>query len=76
MAKVNLNEQAFLASPSITVQILGQPVEAKPRKFATGSLGYYASGKVTHIVDGQAVKLQVGANVTICGTKPGEKDGE
>lgn len=71
--KPELNEAAFLAGPSIVLDILGQPVEAKPRKFKTGSLGYYASGKVTHLVDGSPVKLQVGANITICGSKP---DGE
>lgn len=71
----NLDKAAFLASPPLVLNILGQPVEAKPREFSTGSLGYYASGKVSTIIDGKAVKLQVSSNITVCGTKPGT-DGE
>lgn len=71
--KCNLDRAKFLASKSIIVNIAGQGVEAKPREFSTGSLGYYASGKVLCEVDGQVVTLQVSANLPICGTKP---DGE
>jgi hypothetical protein len=67
-----IDEAKFLASPSIVLNVLGQPVEAKPRKFKTGSLGYYASGKVTTTIDGVVVKLQVGSNITVCGSKPEE----
>jgi len=68
--KVTLDRAQFLASKPIVLNICGQPVEAKPREFSTGSLGYYASAKVTTVIDGQVCKLQVSANLPICGTKP------
>jgi len=68
--KVTLDKALFLASKPIILTICGQPCEAKPREFSTGSLGYYANGKIVTEVNGQVVKLQVSANLTICGTKP------
>lgn len=68
--KPNLNAAAFLASKSIILNVGGQGIEAKPRQFSTGSLGYYASGKVLCEVEGQVVTLQVSCNLPICGTKP------
>lgn len=71
--KCNLDRAKFLSGPSIRLSVGGVQVEAKPREFSTGSLGYYASGKVPCEVDGQIVQIQVSANLPICGTKP---DGE
>jgi hypothetical protein len=72
MKKPNLDRAAFLASKSIILNVAGQGIEAKPREFSTGSLGYYASGKVLCDVGGEVVTLQVSCNLPICGTKPAE----
>ena len=54
----------------LAVHINGMPLEAKPRKFKTGSVGYYVSGKVSiTLPDGTIGKLQVGGNITVCGSK-------
>ena len=50
---------------SIQVGTTGQSVIATPRQFASGSVGYYASGKV--LVDGH--KVSVGGNLVVVGSK-------
>lgn len=39
---------------------------AEPREFSTGSLGFYAQGKV---LDKDGHKYQVGINITLVGSK-------
>lgn len=72
MNRPKIVEAAFLASDPISVNIAGTLLAAKPRKFSTGSLGYFCSGKVLAKVGDEMVTLQVSANLPICGTKPGE----
>jgi len=68
--KLDLDRAAFLNSGSIILTIEGQAVEAKPREFSTGSLGYYASGKVLKkLDDGTVAPMQVSANIVLHGTK-------
>ena len=51
------------------MQVEGVPLTAEPKEFSTGSFGWYLSGKATVMVDGKPVQVQVGANLTIIGSK-------
>jgi hypothetical protein len=51
------------------VEIAGQTMTAEPKAFATGSFGWYLSGKVSITVDGKPVSVQVGANLIVVGSK-------
>ena len=53
----------------ITVSLNGQPVLLEVKEFSTGSLGYYANGKVTLDVGGTLVKFQVGFQLTAIGSQ-------
>ena len=53
----------------VTVTVAGVPLIAEAKEFSTGSLGWYCGGKLTVTVDGQQVKVQVGLNLTIVGSK-------
>ena len=46
--------------------VLGN-IEANPKKFSSGSTGFYANGKVT-LDDGS--KYQLGCQITLIGSKP------
>jgi len=43
--------------------------KASPRTFSTQSLGYNVNDKLTTVVDGKVVTLQVGMNLTVVGSK-------
>lgn len=51
---------------AVSLVVEGQTIVATLRTFASGSIGYYANGKI--VVGGK--KIQVGANLIIVGTKP------
>ncbi len=53
----------------VTVTVNGTPLIADAKEFSTGSLGWYCGGKLTLTVDGQQMKVQVGLNLTIVGSK-------
>jgi hypothetical protein len=53
----------------VTVTIDGQTMTATVKEFSTGSLGWYVNGKITLDVNGVAVPVQVGLNLTIVGSK-------
>ena len=53
----------------VTITINGVPLSASVKEFATGSLGWYLNGKTTIEVDGVAVPVQIGMNMTIVGSK-------
>jgi hypothetical protein len=42
---------------------------ADPHEFSTGSFGWMVSRKLTVFVDGVPVTVQIGCNLTICGSK-------
>jgi hypothetical protein len=54
---------------SLPIVINGVPLIAEVKEFSTGSLGWYCGGKLTITVDGKPVKVQVGLNLTIVGSK-------
>lgn len=58
------------AEPSLVVDIAGTKLLAERREFSTGSVGYNLTGKLTVMVDGKPVTLQLTANMTAIGSKP------
>ena len=65
-----LTREEFKAkAKSVSVQDEGVPLSAEPKEFSTGSFGWYLSGKATVVVDGKPGQVQVGANLTIIGSK-------
>jgi hypothetical protein len=59
---------------AIEVLIDGNKMVGAPREFSTGSLGWNISSKMTMMIDGAAVTVQVGLNLTIVGSKELPKD--
>jgi len=60
----------FLAKAEpLKVSINGQEMLAEVKAFSTGSFGWYLNGKTTVMVDGKAVSIQIGMNLTIVGSK-------
>jgi hypothetical protein len=58
----------------VEVIIDGNKLVGAAREFSTGSLGWNISSKMTLQVDGTAVTVQVGLNLTIVGSKDLPKD--
>lgn len=61
-------EFAQLAQP-IEVIIAGKAMEAQPKEFSTGSLGWHINEKLNIPVGDRRVTVQVGINLTIVGSK-------
>ncbi len=59
---------------AISIKINEVPLQAEPREFSTGSLGWYLNGKMTIDVGGKMVSVQIGMNLTIVGSKELPKD--
>ncbi len=77
MAKTNcpISRQEFRDNAkAIKVTIGDSTVLADAREFSTGSLGWYANGKITVEINGKPVSVQVGLNLTIVGSKELPKD--
>lgn len=70
-----LSQAQFLekAEP-LKVGIHGQEMLAEVKSFSTGSFGWYLNGKTTVMVDGKAVSVQIGMNLTIVGSKDAPRD--
>ena len=65
-----ISRQDFLAGAKpVTITINGQPLVAAPKEFSTGSLGWFLGDKVTVMVGDVPVKVQLGINLTIVGSK-------
>jgi hypothetical protein len=56
-------------SRPLSVTVDGQALDAAPRAFSTGSMGYMGNGKVTVTINGVPVKCQVSILVTVIGSK-------
>jgi hypothetical protein len=65
-----ISKSAFMekATP-VEVQVAGTTITATPKDFTTGSFGWYLNGKVTINVDDKPLTVQVGANLTVVGSK-------
>lgn len=53
----------------LVVTVAGSQLTAAVKEFATGSLGWYAGDKVTVVIDGVPVRVQVGINLTVVNSK-------
>jgi hypothetical protein len=58
---------------AVKVVIGNQEMVAEKREFSTGSFGWYFNGKTTITVDGKALSVQVGLNLTVVGSKEAER---
>lgn len=57
------------AAQGLEIVIDGSKVLAEVKEFSTGSLGWYANGKVAVKCGGKTVYVQVGLNLTIPNSK-------
>ncbi len=70
-----LSQSQFLAKAEpLKVSINNQDMLAEVKAFSTGSFGWYLNGKTTATVDGKAVSIQIGMNLTIVGSKEAPRD--
>jgi hypothetical protein len=69
-----ITREQFRHAKPITVVINDQRLDAEPKEFSTGSLGWYLNAKVTVEVDGVRVPVQVGMNLTVVGSKELPRD--
>jgi hypothetical protein len=53
----------------VTLSVGGQTVLAPQKEFSTGSLGWYASGKLVLSVAGKPVTVQLSVSLTLVGSK-------
>jgi hypothetical protein len=58
---------------SVKITLGNAELIADKREFSTGSFGWYHSGKVTILVDGKPLSVQVGLNLTVVGSKEAER---
>ncbi|MEJ7596900.1 MAG: hypothetical protein WKG01_03225 [Kofleriaceae bacterium] len=57
----------------LKITINGQDMLAEVKSFSTGSFGWYLNGKTVISIDGKAVSVQIGMNMTIVGSKEAER---
>ncbi|HEX5050786.1 MAG TPA: hypothetical protein VFZ65_03340 [Planctomycetota bacterium] len=70
-----LSQAQFLAKAEpLRVSINGQEMLAEVKAFSTGSFGWYLNGKTVIAVDGKAVSVQIGMNLTIVGSKDAPRE--
>jgi hypothetical protein len=53
----------------LRVTINNQEMLAEVKQFSTGSFGWYMNGKTVVTVDGKAISVQIGMNLTVVGSK-------
>jgi len=58
----------------LKITINGQEMLAEVKAFSTGSFGWYLNGKTVIMVDGKAVSVQIGMNLTVVGSKEAARD--
>jgi hypothetical protein len=69
-----LSQSQFMAKAEpVKVIVNGQELLADVKTFSTGSFGWYLNGKTVLTVDGKAVSVQIGMNLTIVGSKEAER---
>jgi hypothetical protein len=57
----------------LRISINGQEMLAEVKSFSTGSFGWYLNGKTVISIDGKAVSVQIGMNMTVVGSKEAER---
>lgn len=71
VASLTADEFMAQAKP-LTLDICGAKVVAKPKTFSTGSYGWGFNVKVDAPVGEGSVKVQVGCNLIVVGSKPAQ----
>ena len=69
---VSLTQFMEKATP-LKITINGQDQLAEVKSFSTGSFGWYLNGKTVIEIDGKAVSVQIGMNMTVVGSKEAER---
>jgi hypothetical protein len=69
---VTAKQFAEKAEP-LKIVINGQEMLAEVKQFSTGSFGWYMNGKTVVTIDGKAVSVQIGMNLTVVGSKDAER---
>ena len=70
-----LTQAQFLAAAQpLEIVIAGQKMLAEPKSFSTGSFGWYLNGKTAMSIDGKAVSVQIGMNLTVVGSKEAARE--
>jgi hypothetical protein len=69
---ISLTQFVEKAEP-LKVTINGQDMLAEVKQFSTGSFGWYMNGKTIVTVDGKAISVQIGMNLTVVGSKDAER---
>ena len=70
-----LSQSQFMSKAEpLKIGINGQEMLAEVKAFSTGSFGWYLNGKTTIMVDGKAVSVQIGMNLTIVGSKEAARE--
>lgn len=65
-----ISRSEFLAKAQpLNINIDNMALQAPPREFSTGSLGWNLNSKTTMDVGGTKVTVQIGMNVTLVGSK-------
>ncbi|MDX2092895.1 MAG: hypothetical protein SFX73_33910 [Kofleriaceae bacterium] len=72
-APVTAKQFAEKAEP-LKIVINGQEMLAEVKQFSTGSFGWYLNGKTVISVDGKAVSVQIGMNMTVVGSKEAARE--
>ena len=57
----------------LKITINGQEMLAEVKSFSTGSFGWYLNGKTVVSIDGKAISVQIGMNMTVVGSKEAER---
>ena len=70
---VSLTQFTEKAEP-LKVTINGQDMLAEVKQFSTGSFGWYMNGKTVISIDGKAVSVQIGMNMTVVGSKDAARE--
>ncbi len=65
-------DQFGQAAKPLRVLVDESPIFANPKRFSTGSVGWNANAKTQIVVNGEALEIQVGINLTVIGTKDGQ----
>ena len=58
----------------LKVNINGSEMLAEVKNFSTGSFGWYMNAKTVVMIDGKAVSVQIGMNMTVVGSKDAARE--
>ena len=69
-----ISRTAFVEkAEALKVVINGQEMLAEVKQFSTGSFGWNINAKTVITVDGKALSVQIGMNMTVVGSKDAER---